>query len=1116
MPRLPLALLPTLFLTAASVLRIAAQGQSADVTSILNGVQEIAAPGTPGTLCVFGDQAFPVALGGSGAGAFEPVVAAARLGTGRMVAFGHDGYLAGDVTATGNSATLLRNIFGWLSSNKAGAKIGVIGLNGLPAILQSLGLDASLTTASKLTGFDVIVPSMGTKWTRAEIDSFLAFVRNGGGLAAAATGWGWASLNSTSSLMEDFPGNWLLAPAGMVWGGNYLSRTSSLGFATTTAPSPLTHAASALDAATATNRALATAERTQVTSTLTAALQSIPAADTLFLPRLTTTLAASSTAKVPTPKTPIAVDNILGRLAVANDFRQMGRLSPTATTAHPSAATFPGSVAASAARVTRTVTIRPQRPRWHSTGLYAPAGEVVTVRIPASAAGKGLAVRIGAHSDRLWSVDSWRRFPEVSFNQTLTATETNVANPFGGLIYIEVPSGSTLSDFTAEIAGGVLAPRFVKGETTLEEWRSTIRNHPAPWAEIEGTNFIVTTQSSVLRTLNDPLAVADVWDQVLDTTADLATISRTRLSPERMVCDEQISAGYMHAGYPIMTWLDVNKLVVDAPFIGSALNEASDQNWGFFHEIGHNHQNSDWTFDGTGEVTVNLFTLHTFENLVGQTVANNPRGSLAFRQKTMAKFDFTRPNFTLWKSDAFLALIMYEQLQQAFGWDAYKAVFAEYLALPQSARPQNDDQKRDQWMTRFSRKVRRNLAPFFEAWGIPTSASARAALSDLPWWLPEEMKAVPMPNLPRISTSLESLRVPAGGDADLKLGVTSAGTASVQWMKDGSPIAGATNATLSLKNTGLGDAGAYWAKVTTAAGIAFSNAVTVAVESPLTARLSNLSVLTTLAPGEVMIAGTVIGGAGTSGSKALLARAAGPALAPLGVTGTLPDPVITLFSSASPNAVASNDNWRGDITLKSAFNQVGAFGYGASESADAAVFSPALAGGAYTAQVRDSGAGKGTVIVELYDATPASALTAVTPRLINVSVLKQIGPGETVTTGFVVAGSPAKKVLIRAVGPALGVAPFNIDRVMSDPRIDLYSGSTVIASNDNWGSPTSTTAASAATLAAAFVQVGAFALPAASKDAALVVTLPEGAYTARISGVNNAGGWAITEVYEVP
>lgn len=131
-------------------------------------------------------------------------------------------------------------------------------------------------------------------------------------------------------------------------------------------------------------------------------------------------------------------------------------------------------------------------------------------------------------------------------------------------------------------------------------------------------------------------------------------------------------------------------------------------------------------------------------------------------------------------------------------------------------------------------------------------------------------------------------------------------------------------------------------------------------------------------------------------------------------------------------------------------------------------------------------------------------------------MLKQIGVGETVTTGFVVAGSPAKKVLIRAVGPALGVAPFNIDRVMSDPRIDLYSGSAVVASNDNWGTPTSANAANATSLAAAFVQVGAFALPTASKDAALIATLSEGAYTARISGVNNASGWAITEVYEVP
>ncbi|NIR01199.1 MAG: hypothetical protein GTN78_13535, partial [Gemmatimonadales bacterium] len=71
------------------------------------------------------------------------------------------------------------------------------------------------------------------------------------------------------------------------------------------------------------------------------------------------------------------------------------------------------------------------------------------------------------------------------------------------------------------------------------------------------------------------------------------------------------------------------------------------------------------------------------------------------------------------------------------GWDAYKRVFAEYRGLPESERPKTDADKRDQWLMRFSRAVGKNLGPFFTAWGIPTSQEARASLSDLPTWLPE-------------------------------------------------------------------------------------------------------------------------------------------------------------------------------------------------------------------------------------------------------------------------------------------------------------------------------------------------------------------------------------------
>ena len=81
---------------------------------------------------------------------------------------------------------------------------------------------------------------------------------------------------------------------------------------------------------------------------------------------------------------------------------------------------------------------------------------------------------------------------------------------------------------------------------------------------------------------------------------------------------------------------------------------------------------------------------------------------------------------------------MYEQLQQAFGWDAYRRVFAEYLALPEAERPKSDDEKRDQWMVRFSREVGRNLGPFFETWGVPTSEAARNSIAELPTWMPPD------------------------------------------------------------------------------------------------------------------------------------------------------------------------------------------------------------------------------------------------------------------------------------------------------------------------------------------------------------------------------------------
>ena len=365
--------------------------------------------------------------------------------------------------------------------------------------------------------------------------------------------------------------------------------------------------------------------------------------------------------------------------------------------------------------------------------------------------------------------------------------------------------------------------------------------------------------------------------------------------------------------------------------------------------------------------------------------------------------------------------------------------------------------------------------------------------------------AVNIPPPPSITLQPAGQAGIAGGSVSFTVAAAGETTPlSYQWRKDGAAISGATNATLSLNRVQSSDAGSYTVVVTSAAGSTTSNAAALTVTVPNPGRLINLSILTTFAAGDTMTIGTALGGAGTGGTKPLLVRAVGPSLAQLGVNGALADPKLELFSGQT--VVASNDNWDGTAVLNAAFTQVGAFAYSSATSKDAAVFNPALPAGNYTVQVSGVGSATGTLIAELYDSTPPSAFTLTTPRLINVSVLKPINAGETLTAGFVIGGATLKTVLIRAVGP--GLTQFNVAGVMIDPKLDLFSGQTVINSSNDWGG--------GGTLATAFTSVGAFALPLASKDAALLVTLAPGSYTAQVSGVGGTGGVVLVEVYEIP
>ena len=129
--------------------------------------------------------------------------------------------------------------------------------------------------------------------------------------------------------------------------------------------------------------------------------------------------------------------------------------------------------------------------------------------------------------------------------------------------------------------------------------------------------------------------------------------------------------------------------------------------------------------------------------------------------------------------------------------------------------------------------------------------------------------------------------------------------------------------------------------------------------------------------------------------------------------------------------------------------------------------------------------------------------TARTDRLINLSSRVRIAAGRPLITGFVVGGAAPKRVLLRAVGPAL--AGFGVAGVLPNPRLQLFDAAGgVVAENDDWSGDDA---------AAAMAGVGAFGLAGGARDAALVITLAPGAYTMQVTDASGTGV-ALAEIYD--
>ena len=136
--------------------------------------------------------------------------------------------------------------------------------------------------------------------------------------------------------------------------------------------------------------------------------------------------------------------------------------------------------------------------------------------------------------------------------------------------------------------------------------------------------------------------------------------------------------------------------------------------------------------------------------------------------------------------------------------------------------------------------------------------------------------------------------------------------------------------------------------------------------------------------------------------------------------------------------------------------------------------------------------------------TPSATPTATPGTLGNISTRLRVLAGDNALIGGMIAtGTAGKRVIIRAIGPSL--IPFGVPGALANPTLDLFQGSTLLFSNDDWGSSPQQAEIANSGLA-----------PSHPSESAIIQTLTPGQnYTAVVRGINNSTGVGVVEAFDL-
>lgn len=460
--------------------------------------------------------------------------------------------------------------------------------------------------------------------------------------------------------------------------------------------------------------------------------------------------AAIAQSNIPTATYPIKLSNT-NALAIDVKKDLINRLTPLGETLpYPrDVSEYPGEVKNSTPRLSKTVTVDRQyyemdipsiitRKHWVSTGLYAAAGDIINIDVLTDdvAKTKDLFAIINVHTDVLSSssgnvkkTGEIRRYPNVSSKTLLKPGSNKLRSQYGGqvIIYSASPVNTSID---IAISNVVEAPHFKLGRDTNADW-SAIQSKPAPWGVLEGNGVYLDLPKSALEQISDPEALLSTFDQGLDMIHYLAGFDNTSKGPhqkptikERFVDDVQITAGFAHANYPIMT---------SPGWELHSVEKVQQQGWGNWHELGHNYQQFClWSRPFGSESTNNIYSLFVQEKLNAQSrIQNEKRYSKAIKKLANKDFDFVKD------AGAWDKLVFIMQIKHAFpdlGWDVFRQLnrrFRELNKQQQELVCATDAASFDITFEMLSEITQVDLTNHFKAWKVPVSEQSYAKVASM-------------------------------------------------------------------------------------------------------------------------------------------------------------------------------------------------------------------------------------------------------------------------------------------------------------------------------------------------------------------------------------------------